>query len=354
MKNALSFCTLGLAFALVAGCTQKDATPSAKAVMTFEAQTEIIQQRAFPQVLAMPGEVVPAREMKIASNLNGFVRTVLVQEGDMIQKGQLLAEIDPAGTEAAIAQAKARVTSAAASLIDAREDVERFRKLAEANALAKDQLRDAQVIVIAVQAELDQAQAEWKARIADLAYVKLLAPENAVVVERFLEPGDLAGLQSPVLLLQSRAPREIEVFIPVSVIDSISIGSRLPVKLDDGSVHSSEVLRIVPSADSATRRVKVRLALPPDITTTPGSYGQVSLTLRDEQAVGVLESAIVSRAGIVGVFVIDNYALARFRSLELGRTYEGYHLVLSGLLPGDPVILNPSARLHDGHKVVTR
>ena len=354
MNRAIWHCVLGVALVPLAGCVQDGKAPSSKPVIVYEAQTEIVRQMAFPQVLWVPGQVVPAREVKIASRLDGFVHNVFVHEGDRVHKGQLLAEIDPAETNAAIDKAKASITTATASLNDATEDVERFRKLAKTQALAKDQLRDAQVTAIAARAELERAKAELEVRLAELHYVKLLAPEDAVVVGRLLDPGGLAGTLSPVLLLESLAPREMDVYVPVSMIDSIEIGSSLSVKLDDGAVFPGKVLRIVPSADSATRRVKVRLALHPDISTTTGAYGQAQLHLRNELAIGVSQSAVTPRAGIPGAFVVDRNGIARFRSLELGRVHEGYQLVLSGLLPGDQTILNPTARLHDGHKAVIR
>lgn len=307
-----------------------------------------------PKVLWLSGEVVAARSITVASKIEGYIRTVLTNEGDRVANGQLLAEIDPSEVEAGIARSEADIVAARASLADANADVERFRKLAKTQALAEDQLRDARVRAVKDRAALESAEAVLRSRVAEREYVSLAAPEDATVVRRLLEPGDLAKTGSPILLLESSGPHELEVFVPASRMSLIEPVITLPVELDEGGELNARVLGIVPSADHLSRQVKVRLALPPEQPTLPGTYGRARLIVDQAHAPAVPVSAITSRAGVEGVFVSDGDSRARFRSVRLGKLLGGLREVLSGVTPGDLVVITPSIRLRDGDRIIRK
>lgn len=304
-----------------------------------------------PKVLWLSGEVVAARSITVASRIEGYIHTVLANEGDRVAKGQLLVEIDPSGVEAGIARAEADIVAARASLADANADVERFRKLAKTQVLAEDRLRDARVRAVTERAALASAEALLRSRVAEREYVKLAAPEDATVVRRLLEPGDLAKAGASILLLDSRAPHELEVFVPAARIRSIEPGKTLTVELDQGGELNARVLSIVPSADHHSRQVKVRLALPPESPTLPGTYGRARLIVDQAHSPAVPGSAIISRAGVEGVFVADGGSRARFRSVHLGQLIGAFREVLAGVTPGDLVVITPSSRLRDGDRI---
>ncbi len=348
MKKGIRCFSVLMVMFMVSACEQNNPVASTLEPAIHEVTVHSIKNIDFPSVLWASGQVVPAHRITVDSKVSGYIRSVVVDEGDSVAKGQLLAEIDATEVNTGITKAMADIKSAKASLDDARSDVTRFRKLASTQALSEDQLRNAQVLVVTAQAALDRAEAELRSSTRDLEHVRLVAPEDAIVVERLLEPGDLAGTGTPVLRLESRSHHELEVFVPVSSLNLIESGGSLPVKLDGESKLMAKILGIVSSADPRTRQVKVRLALPDNKNILPGTYGQAQLILGHESSPATPVSAIAVRAGIEGVYVLDGESRVHFRSLHLGRDWRGLREVLAGLSPGDRVVLSPSHQLRDG------
>ena len=351
MKRGIRCFSVLMVMFVVSACEQNNPVASTLEPAIHEVTVHSIENIDFPSVLWASGQVVPAHRITVDSKVSGYIRSVVVDEGDGVAKGQLLAEIDATEVNTGITKAMADIESAKASLDDARSDVTQFRKLASTQAFSEDQLRDAQVLLVTAQAALDRAEAELRSRTKDLEHVRLVAPEDAIVVERLLDPGDLAGTGTPVLYLESRNHHELEVFVPVSSVNLIEPGGSLPVKLDGKSELRAKILGVVSSADPQTRQVKVRLALPNNKEILPGTYGQAQLILGHESSPAIPVTAIAVRAGIDGAFILDSESRVHFRSLRLGRGWREFREVLAGLSQGDRVVLAPSYQLRDGDQV---
>lgn len=339
--------------ALLSGCEVDADRVIVAEPATFQAEIETVSLRAFPRELFLSGNVVAPRRLEIASRLTGFVEAVEVDEGEAITTGQVLARLDDARIAAEIARAEAEIAQAKAELGDAQADVSRLSVLTRTQVVPEDQLRDAQVREQKARAALAGAKATLREKQADIAYTVLRSPENALVVQRLVDAGDLANanVNTTFFVLESQGIREIDIHVPVMAFDSVSLGAGLAVTLDGSREVTATVQRIVPVADYPTRRIKVTLRLPEAVQPPTGSHARVRLPLGTDEATAVSRAAVTQRAGIEGAFLVDAAGVARFRSLELGRRHGGYQMVLSGLRPGDQVVLDPDATLHDGQRV---
>lgn len=321
-------------------------------VDTYSVSIDTVEERALPVIYSIPGTIVAKEHLQVASRLTGYIDRISVDEGDLVEPGVVLVEIDGAQTEASIRGLEAAIVAAQAELQDAKGDLKRYRTLSKTQALAEDQIRDARVRRTKAEAALAQAQAELEAKQQDLRHIRLTSSVRALVRERLLDRGDLATAGEPILQLDVLNAMDLEVYLSSSQIGSISKGQNVDVFIQSNSQPiKGEVTRIVRSADSATRRSKVRIALQESSRLSPGLFARAQILLGHKAALTVPNAAIVERAGIEGVFVVSEDGIARFRSIRAGKSWQEYREVLAGLDAGLSVVLTPPRQLKDGDRI---
>ena len=339
---------------LITACQDgtSDALPASHDSPTYNLTTATIEKQELPLIYPVPGTIVAKTHLQVASRITGYIDHIAVDEGDQVEPGAVLVRIDGTQVEAAIRGAEAAIASAQAELADAKDDLKRYRALSKTRALAEDELRDAVVRQTKAEAALAQVQAELEAKRQDRRHIQLTSPVRAQVRERLRDQGDLASAGEPILRLDVLSPLELEVYLPSSQIESVTHGQKVDVFIQSESRPVvGEVVRIVRSADSVTRRCKVRIALPGNHALSPGQFARAHILLGQETVTTVPVSAIVERAGIEGVFVVKEDGAVRFRSIRTGKQWQDDREVLAGVEAGLPVVLNPPLRLRDGERI---
>lgn len=342
------------AFGLVAGCQESPSPDSyqSSAPTIHEVMLYRIQEKTRPRVFAVPGSVVPAQRLQVTSRINGFIDRIHVDEGDLVEVGSALVDIDDRQLEAGIRAAEASLESAKADLADAEADVERFQSLAKKQVLSEDELRDARVRRALASAQVEKMRAELDVHREDRRYARVISPVPGQVRERLRDPGDLITAGEPVLHLDVLGAMEFEVYVPASRLGSVSSGHSVQILLDPSDAPlEGTVISVIHSADATTRRYKVRIALPDDPLIAPGQFGSAVLQIGDDNVTIVPQPAVVSRAGVDGVFLVDGDETIRFRSVRLGRRWGDEREVLAGLEPGSQIVMKPSSGLRDGDRV---
>ena len=186
-----------------------------------------VEKHVFPTIYSVPGTIVPGHRLQIASRVTGYIEKITVDEGDIVEPGVILVEIDNAQLEASITSAEASVASAQAELEEAQNDVKRFRKLVRSKTITEDKLRKAIVRQTSAKTKLAKSQAELTSTQQDRQYTRITSPVRAQVRERLQDPGDLASSGSPILRLDVLGPMELEVYLPSTLIGNVGIGQGL-------------------------------------------------------------------------------------------------------------------------------
>lgn len=342
---------------LLGGCQDGPSSqpPLPGGVKHYKLATAVVEQRLLPIIHPVPGTVVAKEQLQLASRITGFIERITVDEGDLVEPGAILVKIDGAQIEAAIRGVEAMIRSARVELDDAKNDLQRFRTLSDSRVLSEDQLRDAVVRQTKAEAALAQAQAELEVKQQDLRYIQLVSPVRAQVRERLSDPGDLATAGAPILRLDVLSTLELEVYLSASQVGQVSKGKKVEIFFpSDSGAIPGEVSRIVRSADNVTRRSKVRITLPDDPRLSPGQFARANFQFGQEKVPMVPLPAIVERAGIQGVFVVSDDRKVRFRSIRIGKVWQGYGEILAGLDVKTEVVLDPPARLRDGNRIGER
>jgi membrane fusion protein, multidrug efflux system len=312
------------------------------------------------------GTVTSLATVTIRSQISGYLVKVAFKEGDEVKKGDLLAEIDSRPYEAALAQAKGALARDEALLKGAQVDLTRYQGLAAQNAVPRQQL-DTQIALVAQDQGLVEAdRAAVKSAEVNLQYCHITSPLDGRVGLRqidqgnYVTPGDANGL----VVITQRDPISVLFTVPEDNLQAIAArlkqGAVLPVtaldrgganRLADGSLQTFDS-----QIDPTTGTIKLRAQFPNQARTLyPNQFVNIRLLLDTHKDVTTMSTAGIQR-GVPGTFVylINADSTVSVRPVKLGVTDGNRVEVLSGLQPGDRIVIDGADKLRDGAKVNVR
>jgi RND family efflux transporter MFP subunit len=358
--------------------------PAVLAVRTATAQPVAAAAPAEQAVLDATGYVTARRQATVSAKVTGRVAEVLIEEGQRVLAGEVLARLDPIDANAQHALAQSQLTAASAELADlslqktqAERDAERAETLAARKLTSTQSVEDARLRVTTLEARLhaQRRRVEVAKRGVEVAEVALdntiiRAPFDGVVTNKAAQPGEIVSPMSAgggftrtgIGTIVDMDSLEIEVDVNESYISRVRPDQAVIANLNaypDWDIPA-HVITIVPTADRAKATVKVRIALDVRDTRIVPEMG-VRVSFMEQRADGaaapapqpgvlVPANAIGTEGGYSVVFIVDGDH-ARRRELELGQQYGGNRQVLRGLAAGERVILSPAPGLADGARV---
>ena len=206
---------------------------------------------------AVEGRLEPRRSVAIGAQVNGTVAQVLVEEGDRVREGQLLARIDPAKYRARLEEAQARVRKARAVAKESARELERQKKIYNRGLSARHDLEIAQRDAARDRAEVEAAQAAVRQARVDLEYTEIRAPMSGVVAKRNVHSGEtvIANLQPPLLFRLASPLDRLDVVVRVreGLVAGLETGQEVRVEFPalKGPERTGKVVRIarVPEED---------------------------------------------------------------------------------------------------------
>jgi RND family efflux transporter MFP subunit len=291
--------------------------------------------------ITVSGIVEPIRTVGINSQISGAILSVGAVEGDVVRAGTVLARLDDR-------ELRAQEASAAASYEMARANFERSERLRERQVITAAEYDRDRTALAAAEAQLKQLRTR-------LDYTTIRAPITGVVTEKQIEAGDIVGVQNRLFTLADVDTMVVRV--QVSELDVVQLhpGDAVSVALDAYPERplTGRIRRIFPAADPATRLVPVEVALRQDgeRIARSGFLARIELALGTRTGVLLVPaSAVVGDAASAAVFIVQDGTALR-RSVRTGLNSEGRVEILSGIQPGDPVVIAGNNGLRDGAEV---
>ncbi|HRQ64051.1 MAG TPA: efflux RND transporter periplasmic adaptor subunit [Xanthomonadaceae bacterium] len=301
-----------------------------------------VRPRDLSRVLNLSGTVRPLVAIRLASRASGTVAAVHVEEGDRVDEGSLLAELDVSEQRAELARADARTA-------EARFEYARMSELSGRGLVSDADYQRARAALSVAEAEREL----WRTRVA---FGRIVAPRATVVTARHIEPGE--AVQAQQVLFELAALDALVLHLGVSELDVVHLGEgqTVLVRLDampDLPLQAS-LRRIFPAADSGNRLVTVEIALPEDAAergVRPGFLARVRMPVDNRpEALAVPSAAIGEDNGGRYLFIIDNGRLER-RGIETGVTRGEWTEVRDGLAAGDVVLATQPIDMREGQPV---
>lgn len=299
-----------------------------------------------------PASVESETQVKVASRLMGYIRAIEVVEGQSVRAGQPLFSIDPVDIQGQVDQARAAVQQAEVAERDAQVEYERFAALLKEEAVTRQQYEKMKLQHEIAATRVTQAKAALGTASHQLRYASVHAPIAGVVTQKLANTGDLAAPGQPVLVLENPGRLQVRAHVPESVFAGLRLGTLVTVEIDgQAQALTARVARLSPAADPVSRLFEVKLDVDAKGLRS-GVFARALFPYGERQALSIPASALLTRAGIRGAFVLGADNRAEFRMLRVGETHGERVEVLAGLKAGERVVSGNSERIESGDKVV--
>ncbi|MEW5769261.1 MAG: efflux RND transporter periplasmic adaptor subunit [Pseudomonadota bacterium] len=342
---------LSLALAL-AGCGGHDEARQAdSAPRTVQARIITLQPGKLTAYHAAPASIVAESQVQAASRLMGYIREIAVSEGQAVKQGQRLFSIDPVDIQGQVEQAKAGLQQAEDAQRDAKIEFDRFAALLKEEAVTRQQFEKVKLQHDLANARVTQARAALGTAGNQLRYATVTSPIAGVVTRKLANAGDLATPGQPVLVVENPAKLQVQTHVPEHILKTLKPGMKVQVEVDGmPQALTATVARISPAAEPMSRLFLVKLDVAGQGLRS-GLFARALFPEGDRESLSVPQAAVVTRAGISGVFVVGADGIAQFRMVRTGEAHAGQVEVQAGLGAGERVVVEGADRLESGDKV---
>ena len=224
------------------------------------------------------GVVMAERSATLSAKIVGRVSSVNVEEGDRVDAGAVLVDIEDAELRANLAAAQARLKMEELNWAHQEKLAERIRNLREQGTVSAENLDDANFKVDAAEQSVASAKAEVARARAMLAESKIRAPFAGVITRKDIEPGDVTAPGTPLLVLEDHSTLKLRTGVKEQDIARIETGQTVTVTIDalGGLTLDATVTKIIPSGDSSTHEFVVEATLPEHDGVFPGMFGKAT------------------------------------------------------------------------------
>ncbi len=320
-----------------------------------------------------PGTVQSKVPVTVSAKITGILEKLYVDQGDYVQKGQLLAKLDAAELRARETAAQAARNRAQRDLARARADMIKAQAnlgLAQSNyqrdlevfkpgyisraafdttkaqlKVAEGEVASAKAAMTAQEAAIKQAESETHAAAAIHKYTNIVAPMNGLITVRKAEVGNTIAPGTPIFQMVDPSQIWIAAWIDQALVAQLQVGQPAEITLRSGREFGGQVARLNQEADMVTRELEVNVkfdTLPKPLVI--GEEGQVEIETGRQTALVLPLSAIIAKNGGKGVLVADNGVL-RFQKVVLGLQDGARTAVTEGLKAGELVVIKPAGLL---------
>lgn len=344
---------LMLLMGAVAGCKGKEPPKVTEAPAVLTVSTQPVATRQIDRSLSLTGSVAAWEQLPVMPAANGLkIVQVLAEEGDQVQRGQLLVKLDDATLLAQLAQAKARLATARAQRASAEDTYRRFSELAKEGGVSASELVSRRTALETASAQMAEAQAAIANFEALVAQTRVTAPTDGLVLKRDAHLGDVSSVGRALFALARDSRLEVEALVPETDLGRVRPGQTVKVTSDaqPDLAATGTVRQIAPSIDAASRQATVEIDLPKGTGFQPGMFVRAAVDLGAQEALAVPANAVMAKEGGSQVFVLDG-EVARARRVVTGPRQGEWVAILEGLQPGDTLITSGAGFLKDGDKV---
>jgi membrane fusion protein, multidrug efflux system len=322
-----------------------------------------VQKGDMPVTLTGLGTVTPLATVTVKTQINGYLTAVAFQEGQMVKKGDFLAQIDPRPYQVALEQAEGQLAKDQALLKNAQLDLQRYNTLVAQNSIAK-QTRDTQVSLVAQdQAAIKTDQAQVDAQKLNLVYAHIVSPVTGRVGLRQVDAGNYVQTSDPngIVVVTQLQPISVIFTLPEdnlpAVMKQVHAGTTLSVtayeRTGTTELGKGRLETVDNQIDTTTGTVKLRAIFDNEQQILfPNQFVNIQLlvdTLHDSDIVP--RAAIQHGAPGAFVYVVKPDQTVAVQKVKVGPADGQNIAVLDGLQPGEKVVVDGSDRLREGAKV---
>lgn len=327
-------------------------------------KSALVTRRDMPVYLQGLGTVQAFYTVTMTARVDGELMDVYFKEGQLVKKGQLLAQIDPRPYQAALDQVIATEAKDAAQLQSARQDLERYVELEPQRLSSKQQVDDQRALVAQLTAQVQVDRAQIANARTQLDYTHIVSPINGRTGIRLIDPGNnlLSSSTNGIVVVTQMQPISVVFTLPEEdlprINQALSVG---PVSVtawsQDGktALDTGTIAVVDNQIDPTTGTMRVKANFPnPHNTLWPGEFVNAEVLIeKQHDVVTVPNDAVQTGPDGPFAYVVKADSTVEARPLTLGEQSGQYTVVRSGVNPGERVVTSNQFRLEPGAHVQT-
>ena len=317
--------------------------------------TGFAKRETIKPVLTFAGNLDPVWQAKIASKIAGRIQSVLVNEGDYVEAGTVLAALDSSEIDATVNAARGSVYDAKANLEQAETTLARYQRLLEKGAISQQEVDNASFARDMAEGKLESAQGTYENAYSRMEGTRVITPHAGYVVKRYYQEGYYAKDTDALFNVADISTLLVKINIPEGQIGAVAIGSvaEIEVPAMPGKKFQGKVTKIAAVADAPGRTFAAEVSIPnSDGLLRGGVYANVYIKSNDKpNALVIPQSAIVMREDQRTVFVLDQDNFVKRKVLTTGYIGNGLVEVLGGLEENERIVIGGQNKIREGSKV---
>jgi multidrug efflux system membrane fusion protein len=338
-------------------------TPGGPPLVRVPVVAVAAQLGSLPITIEALGNVVATQTVAVKSRVAGLLERIHFKEGDRVEAGQLLAEIDPRELRVQLAQAEGQLARNRALLENARVDLRRYESLFKQDSIARQQVDTQRALVRQYEGQIRVDDAQVANARLQLGYARVTAPIGGRVGLRQVDAGNMVTGAEPngLVVITEVEPISVVFAIPQDelrrVLDRMASGEQLAVQAFDRTQRNLLATGTLVSADNqidpATGTIKLRAQFAnTDGRLFPNQFVNARLELDTLRDVVTVPAAAIQR-GSQGLFVyvVRQDRTVALRTVTLGPSDDQRLVITSGLRPGELVVIDGIDRLREGSAV---
>lgn len=341
---------------------RREQADTAKAVQAGAVTVQVVKPTRSPPSFnfSLPGSAEALNTATLYARVNGYLKSRLVDIGDHVEAGQLLAVIDAPDLDAQLNQTRASLDQFRAALGIAQVTFDREKRLLEQKVVAKQEYDQSEATYNQAVANVKSAEASVQNLAAQQGFEKITAPFTGVITARFLDDGALitsgSGTTAPSIytLVQLDILR-VFIYVPQSYVANLAVGQDVAVTAVDfpQQVFKGRLTRMAESLDPTARTERVEVDIPSEGgKLLPGMYLTIRFQVQqDEPALMVPANTVDIRREGPRVALMTADGILKYRSVKLGRDFGKTIEIVDGLTGSESLVVNPNTDLVDGMKV---
>jgi RND family efflux transporter MFP subunit len=354
--NKLISLTLSAALVSVAACkggAAAEADSAAAETTTVGVENIAVVTNGVLQAgPTVSGALMPEREAVVRAQVGGSVLQTYVDQGQSVRAGQTLARIEAGGLQDVYLSARAGVTAASNNADIARRELARSEKLLAAGAIAERDIEQARRSAIAANAALADAQARLATARKQVGNTVITAPISGIVSERPVSAGDVVQAGALIITVVDPSSMRLEGSVPAEQLSQVRIGAPVTFTVNGypGRSFGGKVTRINPTADPATRQVRIVISIPnAEGRLVGGLFANGRLASQSHSGMVVPSTAVDSRSNVPAVFRIKGGKVERV-PVTLGLRDDAAERIeiASGVQVGDTLLVGAAQGITPG------
>lgn len=302
------------------------------------------QYREVDVTYAAEAVIEATRQSTVSAQTTGRIVELRYDVGDVVQKGQVIARIDPTELSQVVAGSEAQVAQAQAAYENARIEAERTRDLARQKFVSQAALDRAEAALRIADAQLKAARAGAGQASTSRGYTTIVAPYTGVVSARHVELGEMAAPGKPLLTGFDPADLRVVATVPQYKIGEVRGSPRASIEIPSlGRWITGTSITVLPAADARSHSTQIRIDLPRDVRDVyPGVYARAHFTVGRGRKLVVPTRAVLRRSEVTGVYVVGSDGRPVLRQVRIGESAGAdFTELLAGVKPGEKVALDP-------------